>query len=155
MWGGLPSLRLQVLEVPRHGWLVESDEVRLRPGAEILPSLLSTTPSYLKYLHDDTETTADQLSLSLWLLSSGNNRSTEDESSTWLLNITLPVVILPVNDQPFHVVLAKAPPQPVVQVSLSLGVFPSFLPFLLSSLGVESHGWFGFMCSLTYPKLPS
>jgi hypothetical protein len=144
MWrGGLPSLRLQVSEVPRHGWLVESDEHRLRPGAEILPSLL-TTQSYLKYLHDDSETKEDSLSFSLWLVTTGGNTSssldtpTPADTSTWLLNITLPIGILPVNDQAFKVILPKAPIAPVVQVSSHL-------------IGSESHAWLAFMATLTEP----
>jgi len=130
MWrGGLPTLRLIVSDVPKHGWLIESDETRLRPGAEILPSLL-TTEAYMKYMHDDSETKEDQVILSLWLdtipatMSNGSTWSSEGRgggggdggTSTWLLNVTLPIHIIPVNDQPFTIATPKAPIAPVVQV---------------------------------------
>jgi hypothetical protein len=132
MWrGGLPTLRLLISEVPKYGWLIESDETRLRPGAEILPSLL-TTESYLKYVHDDSETKEDQVVMSLWLDTttgngngsggssssswSGSSDESSGSTSTWLLNVTLPIHISPVNDQPFTIVTPKAPISPVVQV---------------------------------------
>lgn len=142
--GGQPTLRLLVADVPKHGWLSESDERRLRPGAEILPSLLSSG-TQLKYVHDDSETTSDQVGFSLWLwtmtttsssttaaISTNNvtlltaSSSAEDgwgtgdaftETSTWLLNITLPIQIVPINDQPFLVATPKMPIAAVVQVS--------------------------------------
>ncbi|OXA39675.1 Chondroitin sulfate proteoglycan 4 [Folsomia candida] len=112
--GGLPSLRLQVTEVPRHGWLVESEETRLRPGAPLLPPLLATS-GYLSYLHDDSESTSDAVTFSLWLVMSNSTSLTTSPSSTFLLNVTLPIVVTPINDQPPALVPSKAVPLPVVQ----------------------------------------
>lgn len=82
----------------------------------------------LTYVHDDSETTEDSIQFTLWLSSASSsttNSKGKDEgalgigsaSSTWLLNVTLPVHITPVNDQPFQVsTTPRGPILAVVQV---------------------------------------
>ncbi|CAG7786715.1 unnamed protein product, partial [Allacma fusca] len=122
--GETPVLKLVVVAEPRHGKLTV-DGNGLNKGAEI--SLDVVDRGSLRYGHDDSETTQDLVELSLWLWTltggsgggggGGGGKSSKEEagSSTWLVNVTLPVHITPVNDQPFHISSPKGPILAVVQ----------------------------------------
>jgi len=108
-------LRLLLSGLPKQGWITEFGKRKLTVGNEISVSLLSS--GALKYEHDDSETTADQVPFSLWLETAPRNGSYGmSHESTWLANVTLPIIIVPVNDQRFKISPSKGHITPVVQV---------------------------------------
>lgn len=113
MWrSGMPTLKLVLSEMPKHGWLVNNaDGYRLQYNDKVSLQLLSRQS--IKYFHDDSETTEDDIGLAIWLWTN------ETTTSTWLLNITLPITIIPINDLPFQVTVPKGNVAAVVQVCIS------------------------------------
>ncbi|RZF41494.1 hypothetical protein LSTR_LSTR000208 [Laodelphax striatellus] len=95
-----PGIQLQLTSPPRHGSLCLPNNT----CSATVFTHQQVDSGQLTYQHDHSDTTSDELKFSMYL----------EPGEVLLCNITLPVVIRPINDQPFKLI-TQTPHMSVVQ----------------------------------------